>query len=325
MDRRERILRHVDLCEGVGLEIGPLDKPLVARSDASVLYVDHASTEELKEKYRDDPNVSTDGIAEVDVEWADGDLRQKLAGRGPVRWVLASHVMEHVPDPVGWLGQVAEALSPGGTLSLALPDGRFCFDAKRRTTDVSELIAAALTRRTRPTVALMYDFWARMTAVDPAEAWAGTPSGSEPDHEALGLEKCREALTSYDYQDIHCWVFTPQSFLEALSTLMRLDLVPWYSVKDLRPTERGSLEFFVALERLSFDLPDEKRRRLQEESVSRAHASLGAADTPGPVRGDGSHRLAVSEWELAMIKVKRTAMSTIRRLTKRFSEASGVR
>ena len=321
MERKEQLLRHIDLRHGPGVEIGPLDKPIVAVSEASMLYVDHASTEELRAKYHDDPHVSIDEIVPIDVRWADRRLSESLEGRGPVRWVVASHVIEHVPDPAGWLGQIAEVLVPGGILSLAIPDGRFCFDAKRRTTDVSELIAAALSARTRPTVSSTYDFWARMTAVDPVEAWEGRRSALEPDHEALALEKCHQAITSSEYQDIHCSVFTPQSFVEAFDVLMRLDIVPWYLVRDLRPTERGQIEFFVSLERLPAALEPDERRHLQSASVASALASVAAADMPGPSAREGSRMRVteLSEKELTMVELKRSVLSGARRMSRRLS------
>ena len=36
--------------------------------------------------------------------------------------ILASHVVEHVPDLVGYLNQVADILIPGGVLRLAVPE-----------------------------------------------------------------------------------------------------------------------------------------------------------------------------------------------------------
>lgn len=320
MGRREHILRHVDLRGGLGLEIGPLDKPIVMQSEGSVLYVDHASAVDLRAKYKGDPNVSADAIAPVDIIWGGGQLADALAGRGPVQWAIASHVMEHVPNPVGWLGQFAEVLVPGGILSLALPDGRFCFDAKRRTTDVAELITAALTQRVRPTLALAYDFWARRTTVDPSLVWAGAPESPEPHRETFALEKARALLSSDEYQDIHCSVFTPESFVMTFDALMNLDLVPWFVLRDLRPTERGDLEFFVAFERLPADISDEERRQRQAEGIASAGATLASADAPSEATGDeepGRPLAVLSDRELKMVQLKRAALSALRRSLRR--------
>ena len=55
-----------DLARLTGIEIGPLDKPLVRRDRGPVLYVDHADTAALRRKYADDPGVDLDALVEVD-------------------------------------------------------------------------------------------------------------------------------------------------------------------------------------------------------------------------------------------------------------------
>ena len=154
-----------DLEGRTGLEIGALHHPVVDHRGARVLYVDHASTEQLRAKYADDPAVGD--MVDVDVVWGDRSLRTELAAAlgeaAAVDFVVASHVVEHVPDLVGWLAELTDVLRPGGVLALAVPDKRFCFDARRRTTDVAEVLDAHLSGRTRPTLAATFDFWTRYT------------------------------------------------------------------------------------------------------------------------------------------------------------------
>src|SRR5471032_2620523 len=69
MDRKEKLLSGLDMSTETGVEIGALCLPVVARSDGTIFYVDHASTEDLREKYKNDPNVDIDSIVKVDAVW----------------------------------------------------------------------------------------------------------------------------------------------------------------------------------------------------------------------------------------------------------------
>jgi len=60
------------------LEIGPLDNPIVLRLEADVTYVDHADTETLRAKYRDDPAVNVRRIVPIDAVWARAPLPTAL-------------------------------------------------------------------------------------------------------------------------------------------------------------------------------------------------------------------------------------------------------
>src|SRR4051794_6325866 len=108
-DERQAIVAHLGrLGTGRGLEIGPLDKPLATKSDVDVRYVDVFSADVLRERFRDDPGVVVDRIPEIDYPLHDSDgvmrsLREAARPDAPYRWVLASHVIEHVPDLIAWL------------------------------------------------------------------------------------------------------------------------------------------------------------------------------------------------------------------------------
>lgn len=52
MNRNEKLIGDLDIPKLTGLEIGPLCRPVVRRSDGKVLYVDHADTETLCGKMR---------------------------------------------------------------------------------------------------------------------------------------------------------------------------------------------------------------------------------------------------------------------------------
>ena len=54
--------------------------------------------------------------------------------------MVASHVAKHVPDMIGWFGEIPAVLKAGDVLSLVVPDKRFTFDCQRDVSGASEFI-----------------------------------------------------------------------------------------------------------------------------------------------------------------------------------------
>lgn len=71
LTRNEKLLHCIDLASQIGVEIGPLDKPIVNRNMGQIRYVDHDTTEALRLKYADFSNVDTDQIVDVDYIWGE--------------------------------------------------------------------------------------------------------------------------------------------------------------------------------------------------------------------------------------------------------------
>jgi hypothetical protein len=248
-DRRARLLAGLDLAHDRGFEVGPLDSPIVPRDGADVAYLDHASTDDLRLKYAADPNVGE--IAPVDAVWGSrrlsSVLADVLAARGPFRYGVASHVIEHVPDVIGWLGDIRSVLKDDGVLSLAIPDHRRCFDALRSPTVTADLIDAHLSKPTIPSPRQVFDHYSCAVAWRGLIAWEEEPPFSElvlVHSEAEALERATTAATSGDYVDVHCWMFTPSSFTRIFGALTRLHLVP-FSLETCSETVGG--EFFATL------------------------------------------------------------------------------
>jgi SAM-dependent methyltransferase len=317
VDRRDRILAPLgNLGAGGGLEIGALHHPIVRRPDANVLYVDHADTASLRAKYAGDADVTE--MVDVDVVWGDQPLADALGPRAPVDWVVASHVIEHVPNIVGWFDELAAVLRDGGIVSLAIPDKRYCFDIRRRETDPADVVGAWLAGSTRPSLGMVYEFYARIEQVDAQQAWRGAYDGIEiEDNVDQGLEWARTAAASDDYTDIHCWAFTPASFVATLRTLFRLRLTS-FAVASLAPTIPGELEFFCVLERLPRHLDAGTRQGRQLESLagldlvttpaSAATATTATADAvpdDRPGERPGERTMVISDREARLVAAKR--------------------
>ena len=132
--RREFLLKTVNVAELKGLEIGPLNEPLVTKDDmqsvGEIFYLDHLPTDELQAKYEDDVSVDVNKIVPVDFVCRDGDLVKATAGN-KFDYVIASHVIEHAPNLLQFLQDIEKIIKPGGRLILIIPDKRFTFDLNR--------------------------------------------------------------------------------------------------------------------------------------------------------------------------------------------------
>ena len=121
---RRRELAAIDVARMRGLEIGPLAAPRVRKNQGPVRYLDHASTAELRRKYADDPVIKHRLDDIVDVDYVIGEnaaISDVVAADTPFDYVIASHVFEHIPDPIGWMRDLTHVLHPGGILSLIIP------------------------------------------------------------------------------------------------------------------------------------------------------------------------------------------------------------
>ena len=181
--RAQKIRQHIDPASGRGLEIGPLHAPIVRVDEGDVRYVDVHLTPELRAYYSTHPGIPVDEIVEVHHALiVDGDARslpEAVAEGAPFDWVVASHVIEHVPDLVGWLRDIASVLVEGGRLSLAIPDRRYCFDALRPPTTVGQILQAHFDQDTRPSVRAVFDHFSKAVEIDLQATWRGEPADPE--------------------------------------------------------------------------------------------------------------------------------------------------
>ncbi|MGF6807900.1 SAM-dependent methyltransferase [Paraburkholderia sp. Clong3] len=270
--RRYRLLKGLNVKESVGVEIGPLCWPLVRRSDGGeIIYVDHTDTPHLREKYKDDPNLDIEEIVDVDAVWGRNTLHEAIRGRY-VDYVVASHVVEHVPDPVTWLRELAAVLKPTGEVRLVVPDRRFTFDYFRRESRLPEVLASYIARARVPQPYSLLDHCLSAADVSAHEAWQKRidPHSVKRHHTWQGaLHLARDAFENGTYHDVHCWVFTPRSFAKLIADLCEMELID-FACEDFNDTLHNDIEFSVVMRR-SRDreyIADSWRRMEREASDS---------------------------------------------------------
>lgn len=125
------LARHL---RGRGIEIGALWRKFPVPGSAKVYYVDRLSDEDLQRHYAEvttavvRPNLIADA------------LRLPFSPRS-LDFLIASHVLEHLPFPLAALRHWYDVLRPGGVLLLRIPDKRYTFDVRRERTPLQHLIA----------------------------------------------------------------------------------------------------------------------------------------------------------------------------------------
>ena len=246
-------------------------------SAGRVWYADYTTTDVLKEKYANDPNVRVDEIVNVDYLWGEASLSELVKGKH-FDYVLASHVIEHVPDMLGWLAEVEDVLKDNGILSLAVPDKRYTFDILRELSTAGMLIEARLLHRRRPGPREIFDHFSMASKVDPRAVWAGKLDKTKLVRYHTvdqALELAQDGFHTEHYHDAHVNTFTPESFFNLLEVTARLDLFH-FVVADFHDTELNELEFFVSLQYLPRGGNREKELQLQLESLARARELINS-------------------------------------------------
>ena len=244
--REEKVFHLLDK-KGLGLEIGPSHSPVASKKKGfNVQILDLASATELRNKYQGQ-GVNLDNIEEVDFVWH-GESFQELIGRtNCYDWIIASHVIEHVPDVISYLQQCEALLKPDGVLSLVIPDKRYCFDYFSSSSTTGDLLDAYIEKRLKPTHGQIFDHAANASKRNGNIAWASDRQGGADEllhtfHQAEAL--WTRSVSTTDYIDVHCWRFTPSSFRLLIADLLNLGLINMEIKVEFGTT---GCEFYVSL------------------------------------------------------------------------------
>lgn len=248
MDRRDSLLALVDCDEECGLEIGPLDKAIVVRKPGRrIFYCDYARREDLQSRSSSDPNVDIDNIPDID--FVASRITGETFGSRRFDYVIASHVIEHIPDVISWLNHLLKALNEGGRLVLAVPDRRYTFDYLRPISTAGQLIEAYLEQRSRPAPSQVYDGFSMAVATTSVELWDNPPTSTAMRRlysRQQAFRLANKVFADGNYQDCHCWVFTHESFLNIIEELNALGVLSTRVIAHSAPSRHAN-EFHVVL------------------------------------------------------------------------------
>jgi SAM-dependent methyltransferase len=321
MSRNEIILAGIDRGMRI-IEIGPSFSPIAPKADGwNTCVVDYASTEELVEKFRGHPGTDISRIETVDVVWNGAALDQAVPPEqlGTFDACIVSHVLEHMPDPIGFFQSLERVLTRRGLVSLAVPDKRVCFDFFKPISSTGELLEAHDRGATTHARKAIFDDLALYVYADGAFAWDRRPIRELT---FLGpLSRAKEAYDNYrpqdngEYVDCHAWHFTPSSFALVIVELAALGQID-FSVERQLPTE--GCEFFVNLirGREEFDSDDDlqsRRMQLLRAALAEVRDQVDALVREKPSNGSGKDdEITALKAELAAFRRRRVVRATDR-------------
>jgi SAM-dependent methyltransferase len=162
--------------------------------------------------------------------------------------IFSSHCIEHQPDLVKHLSEVAALLKPGGAYLLIIPDKRYIFDHYVPESTIADVLEAHRERRRIHRLASVIEHRALVTHNDPVRHWKGDHGKSRADGR---VDVIQAAIGEYDrsegkYIDVHAWQFTLRGFRVIAQQLHDLGLTT-LSPTRVWGTPRPNMEFCAVL------------------------------------------------------------------------------
>jgi SAM-dependent methyltransferase len=311
--RKSLLLKHIDL-SAPGIEVAPYFNPAVAKRDGHpVLTLDVFPTDTLRANAAKDRYVPAARIAEIeDVDIvADacgiGEAVTAMGRAGQFRYIVSSHNFEHLPNPIRFLQGCSVALAPGGVVSMAVPDGRACFDHFRMPTRLADWLSAYHRGLNQPSPETIFDLRSNVAEYfhfgvphTGCDITFDDPRGFKPQNDlrASFAEYLKRTSEPQEYMDTHCTVTFGAALENMLWDLRFLGLI---DLEVIEVTETLGLEFFVHLRK------PEHATILDEATfyAARALRQRQIADSLGSA-GFGRRGPGQSAFDVARSRLKRS-------------------
>jgi SAM-dependent methyltransferase len=232
--RLEFVRTIVDVANARGLEIGACDLPTIPDYVGSCQFADFRTAEEMIELWKLPPETV------VPVQFL-LSREKPLSAQIDTRfdYIVACHVIEHVPDPIGYILDLQKLLDPNGAevIILAVPDKRATLDAVRPSTSLDHLLMDFHDNCRLPTLEHILEF---------SRAWS-------PELRALAEKSLYEFYNwgtnnfASGAPDAHCHVWTDEEFFSQMEKLTSGGVMRGLEVFATQEKQLGFNEFMIAL------------------------------------------------------------------------------
>ncbi len=250
--RLQFMTTHITNLPGLSAaEIGALDSPLLIIGQvANLKYIDFADTDTLATQGRKNPRYELSRLVHVDYAVPDLDYSKLIHERFDL--IVANHVVEHIPNLIAWFQELGKLQPRGGKIFLAVPDKRYTFDIIRNNTTFIDLLRNRDRQLRKPDFYQILSHFYFHKDVTAQDTWSQADISEKigklrfSAHEAIALAT---RLSAQDYADVHCNVFTRDSFWENLNILTEINEIP-YRITEMSEVAPFANEFCVILTRL---------------------------------------------------------------------------
>lgn len=245
--RRAFLASHLHGVSTMGiLEIGALNSPTFSEKEVDIKFADWFNYEQLAANY---PHKK--GIRPIDFVIDRLDFRRNFSTRFEL--IIANHVIEHIPDVVSWLQELAAIAEKGGHLFLAVPDRRYTFDIVRQETTLADLLDCYVRKLDKPDFRQVFSHLYYHKKVVASDVWENNALPQLHYKRFSADVAMRKAVEmSKGYHSLHCNVFTRDSFESVFQELREARVVAW-SVAAIEDPELFSNEFLVLLRKADQD------------------------------------------------------------------------
>ncbi len=247
--RRQHIKKVINnLLEAEVLEIGAFDLPTFTKSDANIYYCDYFSKDELAENHS---NIKPQRAKKaVDVDYViKGESYSEYINK-KFDLVIANHVIEHIPNVIKWLQDISLILKKDGFLFLTIPHKEYTFNKLRALTSLEELTLNNLQDLKAPNVHQISDQLYYHRPIKAHDVWNNNYQhlleknrfGNVKD----AMEEAQKRLNKNICVDVHCNVFTYESFINIINELQCAQYIS-LQLHSSRDVERPHNEFYALL------------------------------------------------------------------------------
>lgn len=268
---RRHVSRHI---VGSGVELGPGPKPFpVDYPGVRTTYLDRWEPDENRGLFQElgagADFVKPDIICNLDTD------KLKMLDDASQDYVIASHVLEHMADPIGLFDEIHRVIKPGGVALILLPDMRRTFDHTRPVTSLEHLVT---------------EYRAGVTEVDDAHIIEFIEHTEVNWHPSTDGKTDAELAKLYDWHrqrsiHVHCWA--EDDFQPVIDFVITELGHEWEFVDGILTDDEGpdGIEFGYVMRRSLVEMPPAQRaerfrasREAWADQRRQIHATLNTVE-----------------------------------------------